>query len=188
MSKEGLRADPKKIEVIQKWAVPRDVNSLRANYFRRFIQGYSTLVSPLNELLKQTVKFDWGPLQRAAFDGVKQALTSTGVMRLPDPSKPYEVITDASLNGTGSILMQDGHPIAYMSKKFSSAERNYATGEQELLACFLALKEWRCYLEGTEFPLITDHNPLTALQTQTTLSRKQARWLEYFSRSEEHNV
>jgi hypothetical protein len=182
-----LRVDPRKVKVVLDWLQPKDVSELRsflglANYFRRFIQGYSSLVSPLNDLLQQGVSFTWDSRQQFAFDAVKQALTSAPVLRLPDPSKPYEVITDASINGTGAVLMQDGHPIAYLSKKFSSAERNYATGEQELLACFLALKDWRCYLEGAEFTLVTDHCPLTTLKSQTTLSRKQARWLEYFSR------
>ncbi len=182
-----IRADPRKVKVVLDWPQPKDVSALRsflglANYFRRFIQGYSSLVSPLNDLLKKGINFEWGEKQQNAFDLVKHALTSAPVLHLVDPSKPYEVITDASINGIGAVLLQEGHPVAYLSKKFSPAERNYATGEQELLACFLTLKEWRCYLEGAEFTLVTDHCPLTALKSQTTLSRKQARWLEYFSR------
>ncbi|KAJ9520489.1 hypothetical protein QJQ45_000243 [Haematococcus lacustris] len=68
--------------------------------------------------------------------------------------------------GVGAVLMQDGYPLAYLSKKLSSAERNYTTGEQELLALITACKEWRCYLEGVPFTLFTDHKPLTALPTQ----------------------
>ncbi|KAJ9515219.1 hypothetical protein QJQ45_002355 [Haematococcus lacustris] len=82
----------------------------------------------------------------------------------------------------GAVLMQDGYPLAYLSKKLSSAERNYTTGEQELLALITACKEWRCYLEGVPFTLFTDHKPLTALPTQKVLSRRQARWMEFLSR------
>ena len=119
---------------------------------------------------------------RACFDSVKEALTSAPVLRLPDCTQPFEVVADASLNGTGAVLMQEGHPIAYFSKKFSPAERNYTTGEQELLAVHCALAEWRCYLEGPELTLVTDHNPLTYLDSQAMLSRKQARCMEFLSR------
>ncbi|KAJ9505148.1 hypothetical protein QJQ45_012840 [Haematococcus lacustris] len=87
-----------------------------------------------------------------------------------------------SFLGVGAVLMQDGYPLAYLSKKLSSAERNYTTGEQELLALITACKEWRCYLEGVPFTLFTDHKPLTALPTQKVLSRRQARWMEFLSR------
>ncbi len=62
------------------------------------------------------------------------------------------------------VLLQQGRPVAFMSKKLSAAERNYTTGEQELLAVVQALREWRCYLEGQPFVVKTDHKPLTFLQ------------------------
>jgi hypothetical protein len=61
---------------------------------------------------------------------------------LPDFAKPFEVIADACINGTGAVLLQEGHPIAFTSHKFAPAERNYTTGDQELLALITALKEW----------------------------------------------
>ncbi len=75
-------------------------------------------------------------------------LVQAPVLRLPDFSLPFEVITDASLLGTGGVLQQDGHPIAFTSKKYLPAERNYTTTEQELLGVVHALKEWRCYFIG----------------------------------------
>ena len=97
----------------------------------------------------------------------------------PDFSKPIEVVSDASLNGTGAVLLQDGRPVAFASKKFSPAERNYSTGEQELLGVENALREWRGYLQSSiPFTLVTDHHPLTYLKTQPHLSRRQARWVE----------
>eukprot|EP00798_Chlamydomonas_sp_ICE-L_P005671 gene5672-biopygen614 len=102
----------------------------------------------------------------------------------PDPSGDFRAIADASIEGTGGVLIQKGRPIAYHSHKFSSAERNYSTGEQELLAVYLALTEWRCYLEGCSgaFELDTDHEPLVYLSNRPMLSRKQARYMEFFSR------
>lgn len=77
--------------------------------------------------------------------------------------------------------MQGDKVIAYTSSKFNSAEKNYGTGEQELLGVIKAMQEWRCYVEGADAVLVTDHCPLTFLQTQPTLSRRQARWMEYLS-------
>eukprot|EP00983_Pelagomonas_calceolata_P019190 603729-Pelagomonas_calceolata.AAC.1 len=78
--------------------------------------------------------------------------------------------------------MQEGRPLAYESRKLTHPEVNYTTGEQELLAVVHALKIWRCYLEGPLFTVFTDHNPLTHLNTQPNLSRRQTRWVEYLQR------
>jgi hypothetical protein len=78
--------------------------------------------------------------------------------------------------GIGAVLVQHGQPVTYMSRKMIPAERNYTTTEQELLAVVKALKEWRCYLEGTTFTVVTDHCPNTFFQQQPVLSRRQARW------------
>ena len=114
---------------------------------------------------------------------LKEALTNPPALAYPDPDLPFEVISDASVTGCGAILVQAGRPVAYVSSKFTPAEVNYTTGEQELLGVVKALKEWRCYLEGCkELTVITDHNVLTYLPTQHTLSRRQARWSEFLSR------
>ncbi|KAJ9523909.1 hypothetical protein QJQ45_022343 [Haematococcus lacustris] len=130
--------------------------------------------------------YDWGHFGGAeleAVNGLKEALCSAPVLALPDFSKPFVVCTDASLVGTGGVLMQDGRPIAYTSKKMSPAETRYATGEQELLGIIRAVREWRCYLDGAvDVTILTDHNPLIYLQTQPNLSRRQVRWMEELSR------
>ncbi|KAJ9527790.1 hypothetical protein QJQ45_000357 [Haematococcus lacustris] len=125
--------------------------------------------------------------QRVMNDAFAPVLNQCALVYLDDilPSSPNVnscVYCDASLQGVAAVLMQDGYPLAYLSKKLSSAERNYTTGEQELLALITACKEWRCYLEGVPFTLFTDHKPLTALPTQKVLSRRQARWMEFLSR------
>ena len=80
------------------------------------------------------------------------------------------------------MLLQEDRPAAFESRKLSPAEVNYSTGEQELLAVVHALTTWRCYLEGAQFTVVTDHNPNTFLQTQKNLSRRQARWSEFLQR------
>ena len=195
-----LKVDPEKIDVVAKWQIPVYPKELQsflglANYFSKFLQGYSSLAAPLTALVTKTAPKSkrqkgipytsdtWLPVHTAAFEAIKQALCSAPVLVLPDSNKPYRLIADASDLGTGAVLMQDDHPIAYLSHKFSPTEANYHTGERELLAVIIALKKWRCYLQGCPggLTLTTDHHPLKYLQTQPHLSPKQARWSQYLA-------
>ena len=81
------------------------------------------------------------------------------------------------------VLLQGGKPIAFERKKFSSAERNYITSEQEFAAVVHVMRTWRCYLEGSNCTIVLDHNPLVYLKTQQTLSRRQDRWLEFLEQN-----
>lgn len=188
VGRSGLRMDPKKVQVVQDWIAPTDLKQLRrflglANYFRRFIQGYASLVAPLTALTGSKTPWQWCDACQDAFEAVKKALISAPVLALPDLNKPYEVISDASLYGTGAVLMQEGRPLAYLSHRFTPAERNYTTTDQEALGVINALREWRCYLEGApNVTVVTDHQPLTHLATLRAdglLSRRQARWIEF---------
>ncbi|GFR52906.1 hypothetical protein Agub_g15551 [Astrephomene gubernaculifera] len=192
VSVDGVRMDPRKTAAVRDWPVPTNVQELRkflglTNYFRKFIARYSVLAAPLTSLTGKNAFSSpaaWTPACQAAFDAIKRTVAGDIVLRFPDFSLPFrvEVITDASLYGTGAVLLQEGRPVAFTSKKFSSAKRNYTTGEQELLAVLHALREWRCYLEGRPFVVKTDHKPLTFLQGVPTLNRRQARWMEYMAR------
>ncbi len=144
--------------------------------------GYSVMTRPLTALLRQNAEFVWTPECQTAFQAVKDALTNAPVLGMPDFSKPFEVVADACVHGIGALLMQEGRPVAFESRKLIPAEVNYSTTEQELLAVVHALGTWRCYLEGVEFTVITDHCPLTFFATQPNLSRRQARWMELLQR------
>ena len=183
VSADGLKVDPKKVAVVQDWPAPLNVGHVRSflglgNYFRRFIQGYSNLVRPMNDLLKKGADFRWDERCAAAFDGLKAALAGALVLALPDFSSDapdFEVWCDASGFGIGAVLLQGGRVIVYEARTLNSAERNYSTGEQELLAVVHALRTWRCYLEGEKGVVImTDHAPNTFLPTQQHLSGRQA--------------
>jgi hypothetical protein len=139
------------------------------------------MVAPLTSLLKkETNMSQWDSTCDASFLAVKIALAKAPVLRHPDFNKPFEVICDASVHGVGAVLLQECQPIAFLSRKFGPAEYNYTTTEQELLAAVEALKQWRCYLEGVDFTMWTDHNPNVYMQTKATLSRREARWSELF--------
>lgn len=192
VGKGGVRPDPAKVAAVQQWPVPADLHQLRqflglTNYFKRHIMGYSSLVLPLTNQLStksgsHAVDLS-SPACRSAFEAVKHALCTAPALGTPDFTKPFEVVCDASKFCLGGVLFQKGgKPISYETRKLLPAERNYHAGERELLAVVHCLKVWRCYLEGSDFTVVTDHNPLTWFATQPTLSPRQARWEEFLSR------
>jgi len=138
--------DKHKMQKVTDWPQPKTVHQLRhfmgfCNYFRRFIQDYATIAAPLHEQLKSTAKqIDWTPECTKAFTQLKHALVTTPTLRIPNSKRPFTVTTDASDFALGAILTQDGHPVAYESRKFNNAELNYTTREKELLAIVHALK------------------------------------------------
>ena len=187
VGKNGVKVDPSKTAVLEQWPVPKSVHDVRsfvglATYFRRFVEKFSQMVAPLTRLTGKDIPFVWDESCQRAFEQVKHALTNAPILALPNFELPFEVITDASIEGLGGILLQNERPLAYESRRLIPAEVNYTTGEQELLAVVHALTIWRCYLEGADFTVVTDHNPLIYLPTQPNLSRRQARWVEYLQR------
>jgi hypothetical protein len=138
---------------------------------------------PLRNLTKKSHPWVWTGRCQDAFDLLKQKLTKAPLFRTPDESLPYEVVTDAFDLGLGGVLLQEGQPVAFESKKLNKAELNYQTTEKEMLAVVHALRVWRCFLEGAQFTVYTDHVSKTYFQTQPNLSRWQARWSEFCSAS-----
>lgn len=104
------------------------------------------------------------------------------VLTLPDLSKRFEVVCDACGVGVGAVLLQDGRPVAFEGKSLTDAEKKHHVGEQELLAVVHALELWRCYLQGVEFTVVTDHSPNTFFETKKTLPLRQGRWAEKLSK------
>ncbi len=136
ISHGGVKVDPAKVVRVQEWPEPKSVKDIQkflglANYFRRFIRGYSVLAAPLSDLLRKGARFQWGLSQLRAFNALKRSLTEAPVLVTPDVHKPFEVVADASGYAIGAILLQEGHPVAYESKKLSPAERNWPTHERE---------------------------------------------------------
>ncbi|GJP56485.1 hypothetical protein CLOM_g15552 [Closterium sp. NIES-68] len=188
ISTEGIRIDPKKLRAIQEWQPPTNLQQLQSflgfvNYVRRFIPNMAGLTGPLTDLLQKGTFYEWGEKQQAAFEALKFFLMSPPVLRIADPERPFEVITDASDIAIGAVLMQDFgnglQPIAYESRKMQSAERNYPVHDKEMLAIVHAFKIWRCYLTGADVTVRTDHKSLQYLRAQPNLNPWQIRWLDY---------
>ena len=180
--------DNRKLEAIEKWKPPTTVKGVRsfigfANFYRKFIPNFSNIVAPLNLLTRKNEPWNWTSLQQNAFDELKRIFSSAPVLLIPNVSRPFSIMTDASLLAAGAVLLQpdanqDLHPCAYFSRTFTPAQQNYDIYDRELLAVILVLEEWRQYLQGTQHPItiITDHKNLSYVKDPRKLSRRQARW------------
>jgi hypothetical protein len=189
VDKQGIRPDPKKVEAVQTWPAPKNVHDARSflglvNYFQKFIEHYSEIAVPLTDLTKKSRPWVWTGRCQDAFELLKQKLVEAPLLRTPNQQLPYDVVTDASDLGLRAVLLQEGHPVAFGSMKLNSTELNYQTTEKEMLAVVHALCVWRCYLEGADFTVYTDHVSNAYFQTQSNLSRRQARWSEFLQRFE----
>ncbi|GJP50303.1 hypothetical protein CLOM_g9434, partial [Closterium sp. NIES-68] len=126
--------------------------------------------------------YEWGEKQQAAFEALKTLLMSPPVLRIADPERPFEVITDASDIAIGAVLMQFRQWAStnrVRVSKMQSAERNYPVHDKEMLAIVHAFKIWRCYLTGADVTVRTDHKSLQYLRAQPNLNPRQIRWLDY---------
>lgn len=112
---------------------------------------------------------------------LKTAVVEEPVLALPDYNKSYEVQTDASDLAIGGVLIQDGHPIAYESRKLNDAERRYTVQEKEMTAVVHCLRVWRHYLLGSKFVVQTDNVATSSFLTQKKLSPKQVRWQAFLA-------
>jgi hypothetical protein len=151
-----------RLKAIMEWPVPTNVTEVRsfmglAGYYRRFVEGFSRIANPISELQKKNTKFVWTENCAESFRRLKELVTTAPILKVPVMDADFLVCTDASKEGLGGVLMQDGRVIAYFSRKLRRHEENYATHDWELLAIVYALKVWRHYRVGRKFELRTDH-------------------------------
>ena len=181
ISDMGIEMDPKRISSIDTWPTPSNVKTLQSflgftNFYRTFIPDYSKTIVPLLKLLKKDQKFDWTNLCNMAFQTLKNAFKSAGILHHPDSSKKIIVETDASDYALGGVLLQEIadqlKPIAYYSRKFSPPEINYEVHDKELLAIIACFYKWRPFLLGTTIPVqvIIDHQNLLHFSTLRKLN------------------
>jgi len=180
MSTQGIAVDPAKIEFVVKWERPQTVTEVRSflglmGYYRRFVEGFSKLVSPLSQLTRKDQPFSWTDECEVCFEDMKRRLTIAPILVIPDTAKTLDVYRDASYQGLGCVLMQEKQPIAYASRKLKVHEKNYPTHDLELAAVVFALKTWRHYLYGAQFQVFNDHKSLKYLFDQKELNIRQRR-------------
>jgi hypothetical protein len=169
-SGNGIKPGKIKTEAIENFPIPKNVKEVQSfiglcNYFRRFVQGFSQIASPLQKLISANCDFVWNSDCQTSFDDLKRKLMEPPILCIFDPSKETELHTDASALGFGAVLLQKQsdaklHPIAYFSKTTTDSEKKLHSYVLETLAIYYALQRFRIYLEGIEFVLVTDCNSL----------------------------
>ncbi|GJS94474.1 putative mitochondrial protein [Tanacetum coccineum] len=145
ISTKGVATDPEKVKAMNEWPVPINLKQLRGflgliGYYRRFIQGYATIRKPLTQLLKKN-SFVWTDESQAAFLKLKQAMVSALVLRLPNFSKEFILETYASGVGLGVVLLQEGHPIAFLSKTLSAKHQLMSTYEKRIFGYYICFRK-----------------------------------------------
>ncbi|KAG1392547.1 hypothetical protein G6F60_012004 [Rhizopus arrhizus] len=194
VTKEGIQTDPSKIEKIQSYPVPKTLTQIRgflglASYYRRFIKNFAAIARPLHDQTKTSKKIPWTEKTTESFESLKKLLTEAPVLSRPDFNRGFILVTDASRNGLGCILTQlddNGyeHPIIYASRSLKSSEVNYGVSKLECLAVIWAVKQFRPYLLGKKFTIITDHSALKGLLNTSNPSGIIARWITILSEYE----
>ncbi|KAA3483554.1 DNA/RNA polymerases superfamily protein [Gossypium australe] len=121
VSGDGVRVDPGKISAIVDWKSPKNMSEVRsflglADYYRRFVKGFSMIAMLMTRLLQKSVKFEWTEKCQKSFEKLKAMLTEAPVLVQPELGKEFVIYSDASLNGLGFVLMQEGKVIAYASR------------------------------------------------------------------------
>ncbi|GMF22647.1 unnamed protein product [Phytophthora fragariaefolia] len=191
-SRNGVRAGPEKIPSICSSPTPKNQKKLRqwlglANYLHKYTKDYAGLIQPISSLLKKDVAWDRRPEHQDAFDAVKKRIASAPVLMLPDTSRPFHVVCDASDFAIGYALMQldaEGleRIVSYQSRQMKPAEMNYPVHDKELLAMRYDLIKFRVYLLGEQtFAVYTDHASLRTAMKSPHLSQRMGRWLSFFA-------
>ena len=174
-----------KILDVQRPKTKKKVRSLLGliGFYRRYVLNFSSLVAPLVELTKKNkpTKIVWSESCQTAFEKVKQVLSSSPVVQLPDFKKQFIIRSDASGEGIGAALLQQGddgllHPVLFASRKLLDREKRYSVIERECLALVWAVDKFHRYVCGRQFVIETDHRPLTYLSVSRTNSARLQRW------------
>ncbi|MCO5594675.1 hypothetical protein L7F22_048708 [Adiantum nelumboides] len=154
---DGISVDPVKIKDTVEWPQPSSVSEVRgflgiAGWYGIFVvKDYALIAAPLTDLLKKGMRIDWKGEHEASFSELKGYLVSSPILKLPDFSKEFEVVIDASGLALERVLTQEGRPVAYTSCKLRDHERNYLTHDLELLVVIHTLKLWKHYLLSRKF-------------------------------------
>ena len=174
---DGIQMDEEKVKAIREWPEPRNLKEVQAflrfaNFYQRFIQGYSQICTPLTKMTKKEQPFYWEYEQREAFEKLKKKFILARILASFDPKRKIILKTNASDQALRSCLSQldaerQLHSVAYRSRKFSGSELNYDVHDKELLAIVDAFEEWRAYLKGSRHSIMvyTDHKNLSYFTT-----------------------
>ena len=184
---EGIKMEKEKVKEVLEWPTPKCVKDVQkflglANYYHRFIEGFTSVARLLHDTVKKDKKWEWTERQEKAFKELKKRFTEEPVLAAPDIDKKMRMEVDALDYAIGGVLLmecEDGlwRPVAFLSKLLNETERNYEIHDKEMLAIIRGLEAWRHLLEGAQykFEVWTDHKNLEYFMKAQKLNRRQAR-------------
>ena len=181
---DGYRPLPRVLPQFKDYPVPVDKKSVQkfmgaVNFYRSHIPDLATIAAPLYDLLRKGVKFVWTASCQRAFHLLCQILTARITLVPFRDGGDIVLQTDASSVALGAVLLQDGKPVEFYSRKLSSVEQRYPTYEREAAAMVSAMLHFRPFLIGRHFILQTDHRPLLAWRNKMPETKRQARlWVK----------
>jgi len=189
VSAEGVKVNPAKVNAVKLLQPPTSVRRVctflgMTGYYRRFIQNYGEIATPLVRLLQKDTPWEWTTECQQAFEALREKLIRAPILVYPNSAKRKKLYTDASAKALAAVLIQvddDGKErvLSYWSRVTRGAEKNYTVTELECLACIEGVKQFRPYLYGQIFDIVTDHQALTALKTLKNPQGRLARWANY---------
>ncbi|GBG70075.1 hypothetical protein CBR_g5708 [Chara braunii] len=186
VTRGSLRPDSRKVEAVWEAPMPKSLTQVRAflglaSYYRQFIKGFAPIARPLTSLLRKDQPLNWEAECERAFSTLKEALASAPISIRPDPERQFLLITDWQPGAISAILAQKGkdereHVVEYASRTIPDERKNDSAPQGECYAVVWGIQHFHPYLYGQKFLLVTDHEPLLALEKLTNYTDMIGRW------------
>lgn len=165
LSAEGVKPDQEKVRAIQNMPEPEDKAGLlrflgMLQHLAKFIPNLSEVSALLQKLLEGETAWHWDTEQKKSFEKLKMLVSKAPVLKYFDVGKDVTLSVDASSEGLGAVLIQEGQPVAYGSRALTDCQRRYAQIEKELLAIVYGCEMFKQYVYGKTVHVETDHKPL----------------------------
>jgi hypothetical protein len=184
-----LGIDQNRVAAVLLKPVPTNVKELQSflgfmSYYRQHLKNYAAISSCLTKLVSPSVVFEMTKERIDAYNNLKEMLTTAPVLFHPDPTQPYKLYVDASMEGLGAALHQvqikddlpvEG-PVVFISRQLKDSERRYGASQLECLCLVWALEKLYYYLDGCFFEVITDCTALKSLINLKSPNRHMLRW------------
>ena len=192
LTANGLEPDPDKVKAIKEMPRPQNVEDAQrlngfVNYLAKFLPRLAEAMEPIRRLTRKDTDWEWAADQERAFTKVKEMVIEAPILSYYNPTHQLEVQCDASQKGLGAALLQQGKPIAYISRALTLTEQRYAQMEKEMLAIVFALERFHQYTFGRQVHVYSDHKPLESI-LRKPLAQAPRRLQGMMMRLQKYNV
>lgn len=185
IDENGLSVDTSRLQAITTYKKPTNVTEVQSflgftGWYRKFIENYAEIATPLVNLTKKSSKFIWTKLHEEAYEGIKSKFLEAPILHMPNYTKPFIIDSKSSDIAISAALYQmngtEKQPIAFMSAKLNTLQQKYHLVERECLSLILALEKFRLYIQGSRVTVNTDYNSLQWLKNYKDPTGRIARW------------